>query len=103
MLILVIVFLYKYSNTDNQIRTVDGFTGNGNEITAFSIGEQITDCAGSAASSGISNKALYKISKGTTEAIECSRRGLCNEDSGTCECFNGYTSYNCDTQNALAM
>merc|ERR1712093_434238 len=36
--------LFKYSTTDNQIRTVDGFTGNGNQITAFSIGEQITNC-----------------------------------------------------------
>jgi hypothetical protein len=95
--------LFKTSNTDNQIRTVDGFTGNGNEVTAVSIGEQITNCAGSAAGSAINNKALYKLSKGTTEAVECSRRGICNEDSGTCECFNGYTSYNCDTQNALAM
>merc|ERR1712054_43379 len=68
--------LYKYSTTDNQIRTVDGFTGNGNEITAFSIGEQITNCAGSAASGALTGKSLYKISKGTTEAIECSRRGI---------------------------
>jgi hypothetical protein len=95
--------LYKYTTTDNQIRTVDGFTGNGNHITAISIGEQITNCAGSAYGSSLNDKALYKISKGTTESIECSRRGLCNEDSGTCECFNGYTSYNCDKKNALAM
>lgn len=95
--------LIKHSTTDNQIRTIDSFTGAGNAITAFTVGEMITDCAGVARSSALADVAVYKVSKGTTEAIECSRRGLCNEDSGTCECFNGYTSYNCDTQNALAM
>jgi hypothetical protein len=94
--------LLKTSDTDNQIRTVDGFTGTGHAITAISVGEMITDCAGTA-SADLTDKAVYRVTKGTTESIECSRRGLCNQDSGVCECFNGYTSYNCDTQNALAM
>ena len=34
---------------------------------------------------------------------QCSGRGLCNGDSGLCECFTGYTSDNCDTQSALAV
>merc|ERR1712054_363874 len=33
---------------------------------------------------------------------ECSGRGLCNGDSGLCECFAGYTNDNCDLQSALA-
>lgn len=94
--------LVKVSTTDNQIRTVDGFTGSGDAITALSIGEKLTNCAGTTRGD-LPNVKVYKVSKGTTEAIECSRRGLCNEDTGICECFNGYTSYNCDRQNALAM
>jgi len=31
---------------------------------------------------------------GTTEYIECSGRGVCNYDSGLCECYTGYRSSN---------
>jgi hypothetical protein len=34
---------------------------------------------------------------------ECSNRGLCNTDSGLCECFAGYTNDNCDTQSSIAL
>jgi len=94
--------LLKTSNTDNQIRTVDGFTGSGHSITAISIGEKITDCAG-ATSADIASANVFKLSKGTTEAVECSRRGHCNSDNGQCECFAGYTGYNCAKQNALSI
>jgi len=33
---------------------------------------------------------------------ECSGRGLCNHDSGVCECFTGHTSDDCSVQNTLA-
>lgn len=33
----------------------------------------------------------------------CSNRGICNEESGVCACFPGYTNDNCDTQNSLAL
>lgn len=33
----------------------------------------------------------------------CSNRGICNTDSGICQCFAGYTSDACSTQNSLAL
>merc|ERR1711871_253726 len=33
---------------------------------------------------------------------QCSNRGFCNGETGLCECFSGFVSENCDTQNALA-
>jgi len=34
---------------------------------------------------------------------QCSNRGICQEDSGVCECFNGYTGDSCSEQNSLAV
>ena len=31
----------------------------------------------------------------------CSNRGLCDFESGICNCFSGYTGLRCDTQNAV--
>merc|ERR1712005_35554 len=90
------------SATLTDYNTVDGFTGSGHSITAISIGEKITDCAG-ATSADIASANVFKLSKGTTEAVECSRRGHCNSDNGQCECFAGYTGYNCAKQNALSI
>jgi hypothetical protein len=39
---------------------------------------------------------------GTKENAECSDRGICNTDDGTCKCFKGYSGDACSSQNALA-
>jgi len=45
---------------------------------------------------------VYNDQRGTTENKECSGRGLCDETSGLCQCFKGYTDDDCSRQNALA-
>jgi len=50
---------------------------------------------------------LYKFFPSTessyTYVSECSNRGICNQDSGLCECFNGYTDDDCSSQNSLSI
>jgi hypothetical protein len=36
-----------------------------------------------------------------SEASTCSDRGLCNFETGMCDCFTGYTGIACESQNAL--
>jgi hypothetical protein len=40
---------------------------------------------------------------GYTYVAECSNRGICDSETGICECFSGYTGQACDEMNALAM
>jgi hypothetical protein len=32
------------------------------------------------------------------EGVECSNRGQCNRGTGECNCFSGYSGYNCGSQ-----
>lgn len=42
------------------------------------------------------------ISESTVELAVCSKRGLCDYDTGMCDCFSGYSGIRCDDQNAIA-
>jgi hypothetical protein len=42
------------------------------------------------------------ISESITSLDMCSKRGLCDFDTGMCDCFSGYSGIRCDDQNAIA-
>jgi len=44
---------------------------------------------------------VEETTKGTSELLECSGRGLCDDSTGTCECFEGYTDEDCSKQTVL--
>jgi hypothetical protein len=48
-------------------------------------------------------KPVFVDTRGTTENLVCSGRGMCNEGTGECKCFNGYGSFDCSRQEVLQM
>jgi hypothetical protein len=42
------------------------------------------------------------ISEDIVKLDMCSKRGLCDFDTGMCDCFSGYSGIRCDDQNAIA-
>jgi len=50
---------------------------------------------------------VYKFTPSTASTYNyvatCSNRGICNTDNGVCQCFAGYTSDDCSTQNSLSL
>jgi hypothetical protein len=42
------------------------------------------------------------IAEKVEELAACSKRGLCDFDTGMCDCFSGYSGIRCDDQNAIA-
>jgi len=63
---------------------------------------------GAAATGGLhQNFYVYKFfpsAKSTYNYVaECSNRGICDETSGICKCFPGYTNDDCSVQNAISL
>ena len=46
---------------------------------------------------------MYNDGAGTTEANDCSNRGVCIEKTGECECFKGFYGEDCSQAVALAL
>lgn len=89
----------KRSTGDYEYRTVDKLWGTGLDITTFSVIDAFD------ASSSTLNRVpleMWVDESGSTEDIECSRRGLCDSETGMCACFAGYTGNTCGVQNAMS-
>merc|ERR1712178_425460 len=73
-------------------------------IASFTLNEIVSHETGSTGSMTptTGNYYVYNDQRGTTENKECSGRGLCDETTGTCTCFKGYTDDDCSRQNSLA-
>jgi len=92
------VRIYDASKLGQQwnTRTVDSITLTNAVPTAFTVSESLSFSNGN-------TKRVFVDNSGTTEEKSCSNRGLCDESTGECQCFNGYTDVDCSKQNALAL
>jgi hypothetical protein len=81
-----------------ETRTVDKIWSDSTtgDVTMFSVADAFVNTR------RLQNVEAWVDEAGTTEAAECSSRGICNSEDGVCECFSGYTGNNCGKQNALA-
>jgi hypothetical protein len=82
--------------TDNALTNEDGGEKGLPVVKGFTVSEEFTS------SSDFTGR-IFVDNSGTTEAASCSNRGLCDESTGECQCFNGYTDVDCSKQNALAL
>merc|ERR1711968_313260 len=93
-----------------QTRTVDalvrkvGGEGEGKHglIQYIHLDSAIDSAADGDVDSVDSGLQIFVDQRGTTEEKECSNRGLCDQSTGICECFKGYTDDDCSRQDALA-
>ena len=74
----------------------------GSDSSVFFFWPSAADTADGAA--GLSADAgVYLYSTGQKESSQCSDRGVCDRNTGICDCFKGYTGEACELQNSLAM
>jgi len=89
------------ANGAEETRTVDAITyANGGAATTQKSLIQKIHLDSKISATG-NNVAVYVDMRGTTENRECSDRGLCDQSTGICECFQGYTDDDCSRQDAL--
>merc|ERR1712072_426860 len=73
---------------DNVVTTFDRDIGQ-SDVTAYLTTVTASPCT------------VEETTKGTSELLECSGRGLCDDSTGACECFEGYTDEDCSKQTVL--
>ena len=83
-------YIYYYN-----LLTHSALYGSDGEVAAFSTAVGY--------GSTLADKAIYNDGSGTMEVATCSNRGLCDESTGECACFAGYTAVDCSTQNSLSI
>ena len=82
---------------DYETRTVFKTWGTGMDTTMFSVEDPFSDLpAGGLAAHLRDEVSAWVDESGTTEHVQCSRRGICNEDFGACECFPGFGGGACE-------
>jgi hypothetical protein len=79
-----------------ETRSVDKVWGSGLDVTMFSVKDPFVQTR------VLQDVLMWVDESGTTEDLECSRRGLCDGETGVCQCFAGYTGGNCNKLNALS-
>merc|ERR1712146_657307 len=104
-------------NNDGKIVTVTNNDPEGNSLTVLAgasnpsatiHGAGRTDKVGDGTDTLVADSSptqmfVTRYGHGTKEQASCSGRGLCDDKSGVCACFKGYTGDDCSAQNALAM
>ena len=80
------------SDGDYETRSVDKTFGTKLDVTSISVTDAFTD---SPSAMLHVNTEAWVDESGTTEQLQCSRRGVCNENTGLCECFAGWGGPTC--------
>jgi len=80
-----------------ETRTVDKVWGSNLDVTMFSVKDPFVNTR------TLQDVVMWVDESGSTEDVECSRRGLCDGETGTCQCFAGYTGGNCNSINSLSQ